>query len=537
MSKVFHDLMESWHFPYVPAKLRKRASLSVAVVFPSDYAVGMDNLGLQGIFRLFASDSDVRCERAFYDQNNLGVSLEGRQPLRSFDVVAFSISFENDFLNVLRLLKAGGIEPLASKRGDGAPLVLAGGIAAFTNPEPITLFMDAIFVGEADEAVREIIDICGRRERHGRESLLESLASVSGMYVPSLHSPFLRTTGGPPTAAVRRRVVRELSSTFCSTSVSNPGSHLRGMFLVEAARGCPRQCRFCAVTSVYSPLRFVPGSSILGRVQSELGASDTVGLVGACVSSHPELIDVVRALVTKKLRVSLSSLRADMRETEVLGLIAASGTRTITIAPEVGSARMRVLINKELDEESLIQTVVSAARGGIAALRLYFMIGLPNEAQEDVEAIASLTARIQSAFTGGRKGGAVTVSVSQFVPKAFTSFQWCGMEERPSLRRKSDILKKSISGLRGVRLSVQSLRVSVLEAALSRGNWRTGLALHSAVFEGKSLKAAWRSAGLDMESEAHAGRDPENPLPWEHLCTGRGRRSLREDFNSALGKR
>ena len=549
MSETRFDRNRPHHPPHNLLKSKSRAQLSVVLVYPNSYAVGMDNLGFQGIYGLMTSDPRVHCERAFFEKDSGGLSsrhdlhssgpgfrsLESKLPLKSFDVIAFSISFENDYLNVLRILKASGIEPFAPKRDEGSPLLLAGGVGVFINPEPISPFMDAIFLGEADEAMEEILDALVQIRTVGKRSVIESLSDVDGVYAPSVHSPFLKEPGRPMSSkTVKRRHVSQLSCTFRSSVISSSRSHLGGMVLVESGRGCSRKCRFCAVTSVYSPLRFVSAESLLARVEEATPARGTVGIVGACVSEHPKLNELVAILVARGLRVSLSSVRADSVSAELMELIAGSGTRTVTIAPEAGTARLRRVINKELDEQKLMEIAEVARQSGIASLKLYFMIGLPEETQEDIEAIVALVGAIRSTFVSGKKARQVVVSVSPFVPKAFTPFQWCRMMERGSLDGRMRILTKGFSKMKGVKFGAQSIRGSILEGALSRGDWRVAQALYKMVYENLSPKKAWSNAGLSFETEVFEKRDTGVPLPWEHLRIGPTRKELEEELNRAL---
>ena len=508
----------------------------------------MDNLGFQGIFGLLSSDPRVRCERAFLEETtgpspkrpraslSRGVlSLESGLPIKSFDVIAFSISFENDYLNVLGILKESGIEPFAAGRGDKLPLLLAGGVGIFINPEPMSPFMDAIFLGEADEAMKEMVEVLLRAKTERKQAVIESLSEIEGVYVPSIHSPFLCQEGGaPPAKTVRRRHVSRLSSTFRSSVITSSRSHLGGMVLVESGRGCSRKCRFCAVTSVYSPLRFVDADSLLSRIEESAPSRGAVGIVGACVSEHPKLIEIVTSLAAKNIRVSLSSVRADSASAELLRRIALSGTRTITLAPEAGTVRLRKLINKELQESKLIEVAETVFEGGISSLKLYFMIGLPEERPEDVEAIVSLVGKIHSGFISGRGDRRLVVSVSPFVPKAFTPFQWFGVNERRVLDKKMQMLAKGFSRMKGVRFTGQSVRTSILEAAISRGDWRAGKALYSMVYHGETLKKAWTEAGLDFEVEVFQKRDAGPPLPWDHLKIGPARKELELELKRAL---
>ena len=535
MSPPQYERAEQNLLGYDPGRARKRSRLSVCLVYPNSYSVGMDNLGFQGVYRLLASTPGVHCERAFFEHGLEGLSLESRLPLKQFDVVAFSVSYENDLVNVLKTLKSAGIAPYAADRPGGAPLVIAGGVGVFTNPEPASPFMDAIFLGEADEAVAEMLDAYLTSREEGRESVESALSWVPGVYVPSLHSPFLgrgaEAAGGPP----RRRHVEDLARLFCTSAILSTRSHLGGMFLAEVARGCTRRCGFCAVSSAYSPLRFVPAASVLERVDAAGPAARAVGFLGACVADHPGLTGLAGTLAARKQRVSVSSLRADAGRSELVSVIAGSGTRTLTIAPEAGSARLRKMIGKELDEELLMETARHASESGFITLKVYFMLGLPGERPEDADAIVSLTEAVSGRFRARGKSRSVTLSVSPFVPKASTPFQWFGAEAERTLRSKLDRLSEQVRKLRAVRFTPPSLRSWMLEAAVSRGSWRTGRALHHLVFDGVSPADAWKRAGLSFEREASEPADATAPLPWEHVYSAAARADLKAGYTKACG--
>ncbi|MBN1504514.1 MAG: radical SAM protein [Candidatus Eisenbacteria bacterium] len=519
---------------YDPARARKRARLSVCVVYPNSYAVGMDNLGFQGVYRMLASTPGVHCERAFFERGLEGTSLESGLPLRQFDVLAFSVSYENDLVNVLKTLRASGIAPYAADRPGASPFLLAGGVGVFTNPEPVSPFMDAIFLGEADEAVPEILEAYLEGRKGGRQSVENAMAQVGGVYVPSLHSPFIGRGAGAP--APQRRHVEDLSRLFCTSVILSTRSHLGGMFLAEVARGCTKRCRFCAVSSAYSPLRFVPASSLLERLDAAGSAARTVGLLGACVADHPGLTGLARTIAARKQRVSVSSVRADAGRAELIPIVAGSGTRTLTIAPEAGTARLRNLIGKELAEERLFETARCASESGFTTLKLYFMLGLPGERAEDVDAVASLTHAVSKRFEMRGKFRSVTLSVSPFVPKASTPFQWFGAEREEAMRLKLRRLSTEVRKLKAVRYTPPGVRSWMLEAALSRGSWKTGRALHSLVFEETGLRKAWQEAGLSFEQEVSAPAAPTAPLPWDHVYAEAARARVRSLYEKARGK-
>jgi radical SAM superfamily enzyme YgiQ (UPF0313 family) len=305
------------------------------------------------------------------------------------------------------------------------------------------------------------------------------------------------------------------------------------MFLMEVARGCTRRCRFCAVSSAYSPLRFVPAASLLDRVDAAGAAAKAVGFLGACVADHPGLTGLAGTLAARKQRVSVSSLRADAGRAELISIIARSGTRTLTVAPEAAGARLRGVMGKDLDVDLLLETASHASRSGFTTLKVYFMLGLPGERPEDVDAIASLTESVSRRFELRGKSRSVTLSVSPFVPKASTPFQWFGAEPEEAMRLKLERLSREVRKLKAVRFTPPGVRNWMLETAVSRGSWKTGHALHSLVFEETSLRKAWKRAGLSFEREVSDPAPADARLPWEHVYPSAARLHLRSGYTKA----
>ena len=371
--------------------------LPLALVYPNSYYLGMSNLGLQTLYGLLNSRSDIVCERAFYDpplksergdDPSLGpVTIESQRPLADFPVVAYTLTYEIDYYHVVRSLQAAQIEPLSINRDDGDPLIIAGGAAVITNPLPLADCFDAFVIGEAEPILEELIDTLQEYAYSPRADQLDALAKIPGVFVPAIGS------GG----GVERQWVRDISTTEAMSLVLTDETEFNQMTLIEAARGCGRGCRFCIAGYVFRPPRYRPLESLLNQVQVGLKRSNRVGLLGAAVADHPQLAEL--AVETDRLggRVSVSSLRVDNLATELLDVLSRGGTRTVTLAPEAGSERMRRRINKAVSEEQIIEAADKVGAAAMNRLKLYFMIGLPDEEDEDVEAMANLGLADQTA--------------------------------------------------------------------------------------------------------------------------------------------
>ncbi|MHB8708117.1 MAG: radical SAM protein [Desulfuromonadales bacterium] len=529
--------------------------LSVALVYPNTYHQGMSNLGVQAVYQLLNSRSDTLCERFFLpDPEDLAehrrtgfplISLETRRPLADFDLIAFSISFENDYLNLPTLFELGQLPLWRAERDSRHPLVLCGGVCAFLNPEPLAEIMDLFAVGEAEVLIPPLLDTLSRAGNRERTELLAALAGLPGIYVPSLYrvdyddEGSLRAMVPLPGAPerVERQWLADLDAFQARTCVATPETEFGNMQLIEVSRGCPRACRFCAAGFIYRPFR-EHGADHLRRQLLDAGSGPgRVGLVAAAVSDYGDLAALGADVLAAGGEVSVSSVRIDAVTPEQVEVLTRSGHKTLALAPEAGSQRMRDVVNKGVDEAQILAAVRMIAEGGVPNLKLYFMVGLPGETDADVTAIGELTGRIRQVWeaVGRSRGklGRMNLSVNPFVPKPWTPLQWAPMEPVGCLEKKYRLLQKQIRPMANVDLQCESLRSAELQGLLARGDRRCGqlLPLLSA---GRSLRAACREAALDAAFYLYRERRPDELFPWEIINQGVRREYLRQEYLAAL---
>jgi radical SAM superfamily enzyme YgiQ (UPF0313 family) len=527
------------------------ADIRVCLVYPNHYAVAMGNLGFQAVYEICDRYPDVMCERAFLpDEDDAAFvprgglrSLESHTPVQQFDVIAFSISFETDYWHVARLLDLIGL-PLTSRARDGrGPLIIAGGPAVFLNPEPLADFIDLFLIGEAEEMLPEFLEVvCESRTRLRTqdpglrtELLWQCAARVAGAYVPELYEPIYDGAvltdlhyHGPGAARVERRLIWDLNRFATTTRVLTDEAVFGGMMLVEASRGCQWGCRFCAAGYMYRPIRTRGVEELERSVRDGLQYRQTIGLVGAEMASVPG-VDLLAEIATGGGgRLSPSSLKADCVTPRLAAALARGGTRSVTIAPEAGSERMRRVINKNLTEPDILRAADSLVGEGVQDLKLYFMVGLPGEETEDVAAIADLTAKVRARLCDGAQGRrrvpSITVSINPFVPKPWTPFQWDPMEAIPSLKRKFALLRRRLSALPNVHLDTESPREGYFQTLMSRGDRRVGAivrAIHAADGDWWGVIRRWQRDGVagvpHPDAYVHRPYAHSERLPWDFI--------------------
>jgi len=529
--------------------------IAVALVYPNSYAVGMSNLGFQTIYRHLNELPGVVCERVFLPDaadvaelvrtRSLPFSLESQRPLTDFHMIGFSVTYEGDYINVLRILDLAGIPLRASARHPHDPLVLMGGVCAFSNPEPIAPFMDFVVVGEGEELVGELID--AYRERYtDRASFLDLLTTLSGVYVPERYD--VRYTeddmladvvplGGAPAIVTKRRL-KDVNAFRTIAAVKTANAEYGHMALLEVGKGCGRGCRFCLEGQVYRPVRH-RSVAALGDTIRELAAQGEkrIGLVGACVSDYPWIGELLKVVEANGMELSISSLRADSLTDDLAGALARGGHRTLTIAPEAGTERLRRAIRKAISDEQILAACDLVRAHGIPNLKTYFMIGQPTETGEDVEAIAELAGRMLERLrvldAQGRPFGRLTLSVSSFVPKPWTPFQWAPFAGADALSKKLETIKRGVRSFSNVRVLHENPREAALQALLARGDRRVGDFLEGAARAGGDWRRALREWDGDLDFHTTRLRSLDERLPWDHFEVGVKKAGLLREWERA----
>lgn len=516
------------------------AGQKVAIVYPNTYFVGMSNLGLHIIYEEINLRNDSVCERIFlpekkeleaYDKTKTPLmSVETQRPMHQFDVVAFDVTFEMDYFHIPLMLRHGRVPIMGKDRTEFDPIVIAGGPCATFNPEPFADFIDAFIIGEGEGIVSRVLDIIrdGKMKGLDRHAILRQLADVSGVYVPSLYVPIYSddgefkgydiTEGAPKTIKRHFEMLTSGGETVVATNYTEFGA----MYIIEVARGCGRHCRFCMAGYCFRVPRVRPLEILKEGVDRAEKLGKKVGLMGAAISDYPEVDELVTYIRSKDMRYSCASLRADSLTQAVVDGLADSGQKTITIAPETGSERLRRVINKGISEEHLQNAATLSAKSGIQHMRLYIMIGLPTETDEDIEAIVGLAERTQAHMAEVGCKGRLTLSINPFIPKPFTPFQWMAMDNQKTVEKKLQYIKKALQKNRRIEVLVESPKEAYIQGVLARGDRRLGAVLAACAADrgSKSFKSEMKAAGLDMDDMNYRERSFDEFLPWSHLDMG-----------------
>jgi radical SAM superfamily enzyme YgiQ (UPF0313 family) len=534
-------------------KKKWKDKLPVAVIFPNTYQLGMSNLGFQLVFSLLNQHPDIVCERFFQSAGTPPLSVESNRLLHDFPILLFSISFEHDYLTVVDILRSSGIAPRASERRlagpvqAGTPLIIGGGVATFINPEPLAPFMDLFVLGEIEPVAEMLLKYLFAAVGRGavEDHLRHMAQTLPGCYVPSLYHPSYRADGRLtsfiPEPGIPPRVAKNIhpgAAVAGHSRILTPETEFANIHLVELGRGCSRSCRFCAAGFVYRPPRLWPAEAIIAAIEARPEDHQRVGLLGMEMAKPDQLRTISEFLLEQSCSLSFSSLRADAIRGPLLELLAKSELKTAVIAPDGGSERLRRVINKGITAADCLQAASDLAEAGIYTLKLYFMIGLPTETQEDLEELVSLIQEIQNVVMAiGRPKGRIcrlTVSLNCFVPKAWTPFQFAVFGPVDTLKAKIKYLRKRLASFPHLKLINDQPDSAYFQALLARGDRRVGEVLLSLSEQGRNWRQVYKEDGVDPDFYAVRPRGQDELLPWEIVDHGIDRAYLWHEYQQAL---
>lgn len=534
--------------------------ISIALVYPNFYNVAMSNLGFQAVYRQLNLREDTVAERVFlpnkkqeslFFKSSQGLlSTESLAPLRKFDLIAFSLSFEADYLHILTILDMGRIPLFSHQRASFLPLIIAGGVTTFLNPEPIAPFVDCFLLGEAETILDPFLDLFKEMKENkvDKSTALNTLASEApSLYVPSLYAvtytedqkiraiiPLKKNV--PEKIRVAHAHLEAIPVT--TSAILSEKASFSNKMLVELGRGCGRSCRYCAAGYVYRPPRVHEKKKLLECIDKITASCNNLGLLSAAVSDTPGIEEIAQHIVRSRSCFSVSSLRADSLTETLLKQLKKAGQKSVAIAPEAGSERLRKVINKHLTEEAIIKSVEMITRIQAFSVRLYFLIGLPTEGPGDVDAIISLVQTLRKRIINASKErgriGHIRLSVNCFIPKPFTPFQWHPMESVSALKAKQRRLKRDLEKMGGIRVSFDQPKKAYIQTLLSQGDRRVAKILYEVFQCGGNWIKTLKQIDFNPDFFVYRAKGFDEILPWDIVEHGIFKAHLVREYKLAL---
>ncbi|MBR1730673.1 MAG: radical SAM protein [Selenomonadaceae bacterium] len=506
-----------------------------ALVYPNVYKVGMSNLGIHIIYEMLNARSDTSCERFFLPEavmlkqiersRESLLSYETQMPLSKFQMIGFAISFEMDYFNVLKILELGKINLIASERNEFDPIVIAGGPCATFNPAPLAMFIDAFVIGEAEVILPPLIEkfYSAKSDGLSRQEVLKKLSEVPGVYVPSIDSQ----------KKISRQWLRDLNDHPAHSVIITDDTEFN-MYLIETARGCGRHCRFCMAGYCFRKPRNRSLKVLASEVEAAKKFGKKIGLMGAAISDYPQINELCKIIRNADLKMSVASFRADSVTNELVDSLVAGGLKTLTIAPEAGSDKIRAVINKGINEDHIFKTVELGISAGVKNFKLYFMIGLPFETIDDVDAIVDLSNRLKNFIESQSIISKLTLSINPFIPKPFTPFQWSPMADKKYL---DEAIKKIRDGLKrkNVEIISESFKESFVQAILARGDRNLSEVLLRSHLNGgiKNFRQALKELQIDADYYLYRERSENEIFAWDFLDMGFSKKYLYSEYLKA----